>query len=127
MPERRRQLLLLHASLLARFATRSLAQGRNGPFPDSACRKVTARLLRSRAHLTRGFRTGRVPCEKLQAAAPARDGVGYVGRDACHDVGRRVEEPLQPDAVEHSVHEAHFLVDLGVAKGCDVAGGDGFA
>jgi hypothetical protein len=57
---------------------------------------------------------------ELEAAAPARDVVGYVGGDACDDVGRWVEEPLQSDAVEDSVHESRFLVDLGVAEGCDL-------
>ena len=50
-----------------------------------------------------------------------------VGGDAGDWVGGWFQEPLQLDSVEYGDQEAHLLVDLGLAEGGHLTGGDGFS
>jgi hypothetical protein len=56
--------------------------------------------------------------------APGRDGSVDVGLDAGGDVGGGVEQPLQPNPVQHGGDQAYFYLDFGRGEWCHVAGID---
>ena len=62
--------------------------------------------------------------ELSPAATPGRDGSVDVGLDAGGDVGGGVEQPLQPDPVQHGGDQAYFYPDLGQSEWCHIAGID---
>ena len=110
--------LYLYASTKAELLI--MVQNRSSPPPSTPAWPPQPSQHRERAERLRER-----PCAALSpAAAPGRDGSVDVGLDAGGDVGGGVEQPLQPDPVQHGGDQADFDVDLGRGEWCHVAGID---